>query len=667
VLPAVAQTDFQYQQYPTANNAGVAPATANAHAADFNNDGLADVLVASNYSCSAAGCVVRPTLDLYMNSGTGLNARARLSVALQGSSPEGEGHEVAVGDFNGDRNLDIAALNSSGSITLLYGHGDGTFGAPVTLPIGSQIYTALVAADFDGDGSQDLAVLNASGELLLLLNDGRGNFSPQEVQIDTPRSGFTTDALVVGDFNADGWPDIAWVEQGNGTNQFNTAFAALNEGDGTFGIGRELGTTTTGVGFLRTADLDLDGNSDVIAWSTQIDEDCCAALPVTAYYSNGDGTFNSADLTSGITDDVGVTDVNGDGVPDVLVSGNAGLTVLIGTGNRTFTDDGTYSSLPGAAALQAIGFFDSTNRIGLSVSNAIEGPNNGNPLYLLTNDNAQDECPYPASAGVTFCEATQTGDTVRVRGTARAQTEPVQHIEIWANSEKLYQVYSDEFDVTLTLPAGTLITAVEVEANGETRITSTSAQASSCAAPGAPGVNVCSPSEGEVMQSPVTVVASGSGASGAVNHLEMWMDGAKVGNYAGATMSASMPLANGSHAVTVVEVDSNGAVVRSPPADFTVGSTGTCAAPSSAGVDVCLPAKGESTASPVAFVATGTGASGAVNHLELWVDGNKLGNYSGATMNASVPVAAGSHTVTIVEVDSKGRYVKSAPVSFTVQ
>lgn len=56
-----------------------------------------------------------------------------------------------------------------------------------------------------------------------------------------------------------------------------------------------------------------------------------------------------------------------------------------------------------------------------------------------------------------------------------------------------------------------------------------------------------------------------------------------------------------------------------------------------------------------------------MNHLELWVDGNKIGNYSGAAMNAKVALGAGSHTATVVEVDSSFHYVKSSPVSFMVK
>lgn len=59
--------------------------------------------------------------------------------------------------------------------------------------------------------------------------------------------------------------------------------------------------------------------------------------------------------------------------------------------------------------------------------------------------------------------------------------------------------------------------------------------------------------------------------------------------------------------------------------------------------------------------------SGSVNHLELWVDGKKLGNYSGSSMNANVALTSGLHAATVVEVDLHGAYLKSTPVSFTAK
>lgn len=98
------------------------------------------------------------------------------------------------------------------------------------------------------------------------------------------------------------------------------------------------------------------------------------------------------------------------------------------------------------------------------------------------------------------------------------------------------------------------------------------------------------------------------------------------------------------------------------------GSTGgSCTPPSSAGAVVCAPTSGGTYSSPVTVTAAGTGASGAVNHMELWIDGKKINDYFSNQINTSVSLASGSHALTAVEVDSTGAYLKSGIVNFTIQ
>ena len=67
---------------------------------------------------------------------------------------------IAVGDFNGDHNLDVAvALAGTDSISIFLGNGDGTFQpaiATIGLPVAGTP-DAIVAGDF-GNGHTDLAV-----------------------------------------------------------------------------------------------------------------------------------------------------------------------------------------------------------------------------------------------------------------------------------------------------------------------------------------------------------------------------------------------------------------------------------------------------------------------------------------------------------------------------
>jgi hypothetical protein len=670
-LPAFAQTDFTYQQYAPANGGDPYIAAPNSHSADFNNDGLADVLSPVVYYVCSSGtsgttCYAHYALYLYLNNAGTLAAPKQLPITLN-DVPAG----IAISDFNGDGNLDIAVLSPTGMVSMLYGNGDGTFTAPVniTLPTGS--YNSLVEADFDVNNTQDLAALNTNGTLVLLFNDGKGNFTQQTTTIDAPPSGYADTNLGVGDFNADGRPDIAWVQEGDANQTDNYIYSALNTAKGVFSTKHELGSTMPGFGNLVVNDLDLDGKSDVIVWTSQLSENCCQPLAVTLYYANGDGTFTSSVLEETTVSDVGVTDFNGDGYPDILLSSQMGFTVFTGNGNRTFTNQGQNTSLPGNSDQIGIGFYNSDNRMDWVTQNGAQASeNSADYIYEVLNQNGQGDCPYPSTPNVNFCEATQNGNTAVVRGTARAQTQPVRHIELWANGEKLYQVFSDEFNATLDVAPGTRITAVEVEANGAMRSTTVTASApNTCPAFGAPGVNVCKPTQGENVASPVEFLATGTAASGStVNHLELWIDGTKIGNYSGSTMDTTVAEPAGSHTATVVEVDSKGNYVKSTPVTSTVGETsGSCSAPSSPGVHVCAPTAGESSASPVSFLAAGTGASGSVNHMELWIDGTKIGNYNGGNLETSVSEAAGSHTATVIEVDSKGNYVKSTPVTYTVQ
>jgi hypothetical protein len=191
----------------------------------------------------------------------------------------------------------------------------------------------------------------------------------------------------------------------------------------------------------------------------------------------------------------------------------------------------------------------------------------------------------------------------------------------------------------------------------------TSAASGSCGAPNSPGALLCSPLPAQTYGSPVLIDGAGKGASGSVNHLELWIDGGKIGNYFSNQMSTSVALENGPHAATLVEIDSAGTLLKSTPTNFTVG----CAAPASAGARLCSPVAGQTYSSSVQVTGSGTCANAPADHLELWIDGHKIGNYAGGTISTTVTSTSGAHAATLVAVDAKGNYWKSAPVNFNVR
>src|SRR2546429_383372 len=77
---------------------------------------------------------------------------------------------VAVGDFNGDSDPDLAVTNSdSGDVSILLGAAGGSFeeGQPVAFLGG--IPSSIAVGDFNGDSDLDLAVTGAGSGVLILL------------------------------------------------------------------------------------------------------------------------------------------------------------------------------------------------------------------------------------------------------------------------------------------------------------------------------------------------------------------------------------------------------------------------------------------------------------------------------------------------------------------
>lgn len=186
-----------------------------------------------------------------------------------------------------------------------------------------------------------------------------------------------------------------------------------------------------------------------------------------------------------------------------------------------------------------------------------------------------------------------------------------------------------------------------------------------CPAPANAGVHICQPltvPNANSVAAPFQLIASGTGAKGPVEHMEVWVDFRKVQQSSGNLFDAPLNLSSGTHRLVVVEVDTTGAFLKSAPVDIPVeGSTEgeTCAPPSDPGVNVCEPALDSChTTSWLTVEAAGTGASGSVHRMELWSNGAKLANFPGDTINTNL-FLPDYNTVTIVEVDSAGAFIKS--------
>lgn len=188
-----------------------------------------------------------------------------------------------------------------------------------------------------------------------------------------------------------------------------------------------------------------------------------------------------------------------------------------------------------------------------------------------------------------------------------------------------------------------------------------------CPAPNKSGVNVCYPHQENFGESPVQIIAAGTGAKGPVRVMELWADGQKVGEVEGNLFDQPINLATGDHVLTVVELDTTGDYIPSAPVKIQVAGSSesdTCPARGpQPGVTVCSPqpfACQLRDGQMYEVLASGIGASGQVLRMELWVEDTKLANFPGDVINTNIELPA-YKWITIIEVDTKGAYIKSTP------
>jgi hypothetical protein len=275
-----------------------------------------------------------PFLDL-------LEDRTLLSFMAPVSYDAGGGLGLAVADFNRDGNLDLATLRSPpsdpGSVQILMGNGDGSFRAPVSLPVGLRP-KGLAVADLNGDGFPDIVVVNGGpigmpGSVSVFLGNGDGTF---QTRVDYP-VGIDPSAVMIADLYGHKIFDIATT---NRPNFFEPGSISIlrGVGNGTFEAATSF-PASTAMGGLIAADMTGSGFNDLVTFNHP-------TLPtgsVSVFLNRGDGTFRPPiDITvDSIIESVAVADLNGDRIPDLAVAiqgafGSDKLSLFLGNGDGTF-------------------------------------------------------------------------------------------------------------------------------------------------------------------------------------------------------------------------------------------------------------------------------------------------------------------------------------------
>ena len=305
--------------------------------ADFNGDGKTDVLV------FADGNGISPnSLLLLPGDGTGaLGAAVTSTLGIIAT-------QMISADMNGDGKPDAVVIGGT-QVGVLFNQGNGTFS-------GEQDYTlpntpvSLAVGDFNGDGNMDVAVgvssvqqgqSGTSGVFVLLGKANHTLGSPTLID-----SSLLPTGLAAGSFTSSGRTDLVVADQGTTSPQVNGGLHVyLGNADGTFTAATAPTTSATAYSVAAVGDLNNDGKPDLIVAGTVPGTSGNPGVP-TLYtiLGAGNGTFQAAVSlaladSDGVPNSIALADFNKSGNVGVLLGNlNDYTEVLLGNGDGTLDE-----------------------------------------------------------------------------------------------------------------------------------------------------------------------------------------------------------------------------------------------------------------------------------------------------------------------------------------
>jgi hypothetical protein len=243
-------------------------------------------------------------------------------------------NQVAIGDMNGDGMLDL--VSSDFNVSLFLQTSPGVFGTPISLYPGGANWVAV--GDLNGDGIADVALTDAVGVKLLLHTGAASSMTfaaPVQVYAPTASNAILgANLIAIADVNGDGLNDLVITDPGPATGGAPTVVVLLQDPahKGQFLAPVSYATQPYNQPqSIIVTDINGDGHPDIVVGGE-------TGVVVLLQNAASPGTFMAATAYAAPeANSIAIADVNGDGHLDIIVS----------TGPMQSLVNGVYTNVPG--------------------------------------------------------------------------------------------------------------------------------------------------------------------------------------------------------------------------------------------------------------------------------------------------------------------------------